>query len=78
MGSRFDSLQRSLHLTDVTPASTRLFSVKLQVAETDEHFNVPECHRDLTMRNLKCRLELLVGIPVNFQRLQYLDESKFP
>ncbi|XP_060088953.1 ankyrin repeat domain-containing protein 60 [Heteronotia binoei] len=56
----------------------RLFGVKLHIVETEETFSVPECHRDLMMGNLKCRLELLVGIPVNFQRLQYLDEADLP
>ncbi|XP_077191826.1 ankyrin repeat domain-containing protein 60 isoform X2 [Paroedura picta] len=53
----------------------RFFSVKLHVVETEEIFSVPECHRDLMMGSLKSRLEILVGIPVNFLRLQYLDEA---
>ncbi|XP_053098583.1 ankyrin repeat domain-containing protein 60 [Hemicordylus capensis] len=52
----------------------RPFSVKLNVVEANEVLTVPDCYRDLTMRSLKNRLELLAGIPVNFQRLQYLDE----
>uniref|UniRef100_A0ACB8F7A2 Uncharacterized protein n=1 Tax=Sphaerodactylus townsendi TaxID=933632 RepID=A0ACB8F7A2_9SAUR len=32
------------------------------------------CHCDLLISNLKSRIEVFVGIPVNFQRLQYLDE----
>ncbi|XP_060627468.2 ankyrin repeat domain-containing protein 60 [Anolis sagrei] len=52
----------------------RLFSVRLCVLEAEEIFTVPECYRDLTIKNLKSRLELLVGIPVNFMRLHYLDE----
>ncbi|XP_015278840.1 PREDICTED: ankyrin repeat domain-containing protein 60 [Gekko japonicus] len=55
--------------------SIRFFSIKLHIVETEETFPVPECHRDLMMGSLKSRLELLVGIPVNFQRLQYLDEA---
>ncbi|KAL8179544.1 UNVERIFIED_CONTAM: hypothetical protein K2H54_068259 [Gekko kuhli] len=55
--------------------SIRFFSIKLNIVETEETFSVPECHRDLMMGSLKSRLELFVGIPVNFQRLQYLDEA---
>nr|XP_003223785.1 PREDICTED: ankyrin repeat domain-containing protein 60 [Anolis carolinensis] len=57
-----------------TTPQARLFSVKLHVMETEEVFTVPECYHNLTIKNLKSRLELLVGIPVNFMRLQYLDE----
>ncbi|XP_054836845.1 ankyrin repeat domain-containing protein 60 [Eublepharis macularius] len=56
----------------------RFFGVKLHVVDTEETFSVPECHRELRISNLKARLELLVGIPVNFQRLQYLDEADLP
>ncbi|KAJ6665698.1 hypothetical protein lerEdw1_002068 [Lerista edwardsae] len=55
-------------------ANLRLFSVRLYVAPLDEIYMVSDCHQDLTMKTLKCRLEILAGIPVNFQRLQYLDE----
>ncbi|XP_061486248.1 ankyrin repeat domain-containing protein 60 [Rhineura floridana] len=66
--------QRSLRSGAFSSPQSRPFSVKLYVAETDEIYTVYDCYRELTMRNLKSRLELLVGIPVNFQRLQYLDE----
>lgn len=56
----------------------RFFSIKLYVAPIEEMYTVSDCHQDITMKSLKSRLEIMVGIPVNFQRLQYLDESKFP
>nr|XP_056700871.1 ankyrin repeat domain-containing protein 60 [Euleptes europaea] len=56
----------------------RFFCVKLHIVDTEETFSVPDCHRDLIVSNLKSRLELLAGIPVNFQRLQYLDEADLP
>ncbi|XP_077785440.1 ankyrin repeat domain-containing protein 60 [Podarcis muralis] len=67
------SRHRSLRPGDFQPPLIRYFNIKLHLVEADEVYTVPECHRDLTIRNLKNRLELLVGIPVNFQRLHYLD-----
>ncbi|XP_062445529.1 ankyrin repeat domain-containing protein 60 [Rhea pennata] len=52
----------------------RTFSVQLCIAETNEIFSLPQCQNDLTLKKLKPHLELLTGIPINFQRLQYLDE----
>ncbi|KAI6073880.1 Ankyrin repeat domain-containing protein 60 [Aix galericulata] len=37
-------------------------------------FSLPQCQNDLTLKKLKSHLELLTGIPLHFQRLQYLDE----
>ncbi|XP_068769071.1 ankyrin repeat domain-containing protein 60 [Struthio camelus] len=54
------------------------FSVQLHLAETDELFSLPQCQNDLTLKKLKPHLELLTGIPLNFQRLQYLDEVDLP
>ncbi|NXJ73250.1 ANR60 protein, partial [Trogon melanurus] len=56
----------------------RTSSVKLRLAETDEIFLLPECQDDLTLKELKSHLELLTGIPLHFQRLQYLDEADLP
>ncbi|KGL82981.1 Ankyrin repeat domain-containing protein 60, partial [Tinamus guttatus] len=56
----------------------RTFSVQLCLAETNEIFSVPQCHNDLTLKKLKPHLELLTAIPLNFQRLQYLDEVDLP
>ncbi|XP_034978415.1 ankyrin repeat domain-containing protein 60 [Zootoca vivipara] len=67
------SQHRSLRSGDFTPPQIRYFNIKLHLVEADEVYTVPECHRDLTIKNLKNRLELLAGIPVNFQRLHYLD-----
>ncbi|KFP24091.1 Ankyrin repeat domain-containing protein 60, partial [Colius striatus] len=54
------------------------FSVQLLLAETNETFSLPQCQNDLTMKRLKSHLELLTGIPVHFQRLQYLDAVDLP
>ncbi|XP_042318446.1 ankyrin repeat domain-containing protein 60 [Sceloporus undulatus] len=74
--SRFTALlpERSLRSGELSSPQTRIFNVKLHVVETDESVIVPECQHELTIRNLKSRMELMLGIPVNFQRLQYLDE----
>ncbi|NXA34232.1 ANR60 protein, partial [Eudromia elegans] len=56
----------------------RTFGVQLCLAETNEIFSVPDCHNDLTLKKLKPHLELLTAIPINFQRLQYLDEVDLP
>ncbi|XP_026553562.1 ankyrin repeat domain-containing protein 60 [Pseudonaja textilis] len=67
--------QRHLRLGDLLSPQSRLFNIKLQIIESEELFSLPECHRDLSIGKLKNRLELYVGIPVNFQRIQYLDEA---
>ncbi|XP_010170343.1 ankyrin repeat domain-containing protein 60 [Antrostomus carolinensis] len=51
------------------------FTVQLWLAETNEIFSLPQCQNDLTLKKLKSHLELLTGIPLHFQRLQYLDEA---
>ncbi|XP_062998104.1 ankyrin repeat domain-containing protein 60 [Elgaria multicarinata webbii] len=68
------SKQRSIRSGEFGSPQSRVFNVKLYVVEAQELYTVNECYRELTIKNLKSRLELLVGIPVNFQRLQYLDE----
>ncbi|NXK55027.1 ANR60 protein, partial [Chauna torquata] len=54
----------------------RIFGVCLCLAETSELFSLPRCQNDLTLKKLKSHLQLLTGIPLHFQRLQYLDESE--
>ncbi|XP_067410653.1 ankyrin repeat domain-containing protein 60 [Emydura macquarii macquarii] len=56
----------------------RLFSIKLHLPETSETFQLPGCSNTLTVWKLKHHLELLTGIPLHFQRLQYLDEVDLP
>uniref|UniRef100_A0A6J0TXS7 Ankyrin repeat domain-containing protein 60 n=1 Tax=Pogona vitticeps TaxID=103695 RepID=A0A6J0TXS7_9SAUR len=76
LSSRLTALsrERSLRSGEFGSAQIRCFNLKLYIVETDELFVVPDCQRELTIKNLKSRLELLVGIPIHFQRLQYLDE----
>ncbi|NXI36430.1 ANR60 protein, partial [Galbula dea] len=54
---------------------SKTFSVQLCLVETNEIFLLPQCHDNLILEKLKSHLELLAGIPFNFQRLQYLDEA---
>ncbi|XP_034643491.1 LOW QUALITY PROTEIN: ankyrin repeat domain-containing protein 60 [Trachemys scripta elegans] len=66
---------------EVVPSSSlphRLFSITLHLAETSETFPLAGCYGDLTVLKLKHHLELLTGIPLHFQRLQYLDEVDLP
>ncbi|KFQ75660.1 Ankyrin repeat domain-containing protein 60, partial [Phaethon lepturus] len=56
----------------------RTFSVQLRLAETNEIFSLPRCQNDLALKMLRSHLELLTGIPLHFQRLQYLDEVDLP
>ncbi|XP_070600661.1 ankyrin repeat domain-containing protein 60 [Erythrolamprus reginae] len=66
--------QRHLRLGELLSPQSRLFNIKLHIIDTEELYLLPECNRDLSISKLKNRLELYVGIPVNFQRIQYLDE----
>ncbi|KAM6319280.1 LOW QUALITY PROTEIN: ankyrin repeat domain-containing protein 60 [Podargus strigoides] len=49
-----------------------------QLYATDEIFSLPRCQNNLTLKKLKSHLEFLTGIPIHFQRLQYLDEADLP
>lgn len=52
-----------------------IISVRVRLEETGELFRVAHCRSDMTVRELKEDLELLVGIPFHLQRLQYLDRG---
>ncbi|XP_045384396.1 ankyrin repeat domain-containing protein 60, partial [Lemur catta] len=52
-----------------------VFFLRVRLEETGEMFRVTKCHSDMTVRELKEELDLLVGIPFNLQRLQYLDQG---
>ncbi|XP_037667325.1 ankyrin repeat domain-containing protein 60 [Choloepus didactylus] len=47
----------------------------VRLEETGEMFRATDCRADMTVRELKEELELMVGIPFNLQRLQYLDQG---
>ncbi|KAM6147522.1 ankyrin repeat domain-containing protein 60 [Erethizon dorsatum] len=51
------------------------FFVRVRLEETGEMFRVADCRSDMTVRELKEDLDLMVGIPFNLQRLQYLDQG---
>ncbi|XP_008582172.1 PREDICTED: ankyrin repeat domain-containing protein 60, partial [Galeopterus variegatus] len=52
-----------------------VFCMRVRLEETGEMFLVTNCRSDMTVRELKAELDLLVGIPFNLQRLQYLDQG---
>ncbi|XP_033042760.1 ankyrin repeat domain-containing protein 60 [Trachypithecus francoisi] len=59
-------------LPDLAPD---VFVLRVRLEETGELFRVANCRGDMTVRELKEELDLMVGIPFNLQRLQYLDEG---
>nr|XP_012322613.2 LOW QUALITY PROTEIN: ankyrin repeat domain-containing protein 60 [Aotus nancymaae] len=52
-----------------------VFVLRVRLEETGEMFRVANCRGDMTVRELKEELDLMVGIPFNLQLLQYLDEG---
>ncbi|NWR60719.1 ANR60 protein, partial [Bucorvus abyssinicus] len=64
--------------TAMSSSAPQSFSVQLHLAETNEIFSLPQSQNDLTLKKLKSHLELLTGIPLHLQRLQYLDEADLP
>ncbi|XP_040493806.1 ankyrin repeat domain-containing protein 60 [Ursus maritimus] len=61
---------------DLTPdASPETFVMRVLLEETREMFQVTKCRSDMTVRELKEELDLTVGIPLDLQRLQYLDQG---
>ncbi|CAK7320279.1 Ankyrin repeat domain-containing protein 60 [Vulpes lagopus] len=51
------------------------FVMRVLLEDTGETFQVANCRGDMTVRELKEELDLLVGIPLDLQRLQYLDQG---
>ncbi|XP_066093669.1 ankyrin repeat domain-containing protein 60 [Saccopteryx bilineata] len=52
-----------------------VFVMRVLMEETEEMFQVTNCRNDMTVRELKEELDLIVGIPLNLQRLRYLDQG---
>lgn len=52
-----------------------VFSLRVKLEETGELFRVANCRSDMTVRELKEELDLMVGIPFNLQRLHFLDQG---
>lgn len=52
-----------------------VFSLRVKLEETGELFRVANCRNDMTVRELKEELDLMVGIPFNLQRLHFLDQG---
>ncbi|XP_044926542.1 ankyrin repeat domain-containing protein 60 [Mustela putorius furo] len=61
---------------DLAPdASPEAFVMRVLLEETGEMFQVTNCRSDMTVRELKEELDLTAGIPLDLQRLQYLDQG---
>ena len=54
---------------------TAPFDTYINISCTGEKFLLKNVHAEMKIRELKCYAELVVGIPYNLQRLQYLDEG---
>ncbi|XP_004717208.2 ankyrin repeat domain-containing protein 60 [Echinops telfairi] len=52
-----------------------IFTLRVRLEETGEMFRVANCRSDMTVREFKEVLDLMVGIPFNLQRIQYLDQG---
>ncbi|XP_075383804.1 ankyrin repeat domain-containing protein 60 [Tenrec ecaudatus] len=52
-----------------------IFTLRVRLEETGEMFRVANCRSDMTVREFKEELDLMVGIPFNLQRIQYLDQG---
>lgn len=57
---------------DLTPD---VYALRVRLEETGELFRVANCRSDMTVRELKEELDLMVGIPFNLQRLHFLDQG---
>uniref|UniRef100_A0A8C7C974 Ankyrin repeat domain 60 n=1 Tax=Oncorhynchus kisutch TaxID=8019 RepID=A0A8C7C974_ONCKI len=57
------------------PSKKVKFSLGARLRETGEMFVVPDCHHNMRIRELKNTMELVVGIPTDFQRVCYLDNG---
>ena len=81
MWIRFRNLQDSLIAAKMSTVKKKKglkiapFDIYIYIASTGEKFILKSVHAEMTIRELKCYAELVVGIPYNLQRLQYLDEG---
>nr|XP_015220578.1 PREDICTED: ankyrin repeat domain-containing protein 60 [Lepisosteus oculatus] len=54
------------------------FGLRVRLRDTGELYSVAECRAGTRVKELKTALELVAGIPTEFQRLSYLDEGDMP
>lgn len=71
-GSRGGDSQATSLTLDLAPD---VFVMRVLLEETGEMFRVTNCRADMTVLELKKELDLMAGIPLNLQRLQYLDQG---
>ncbi|XP_032897149.1 ankyrin repeat domain-containing protein 60 [Amblyraja radiata] len=56
----------------------KTFDLRVHVEATGEKFRITECSNNMTIREMKSKLELITAIPTNYQRLYYIDEGEMP
>ncbi|KAL6033304.1 hypothetical protein STEG23_014952, partial [Scotinomys teguina] len=66
------ALRQTLLEKDLSPD---VFFLRVRLEETGELFRVANCRNDMTVREFKEELDLMVGIPFNLQRLHFLDQG---
>ncbi|XP_019910835.2 uncharacterized protein LOC105016686 isoform X1 [Esox lucius] len=57
------------------PSTNVTFSLSVRLWEIGEKFVVHDCHHNMRIRELKNAMEIVVGIPTDFQRVCYLDKG---
>lgn len=54
----------------------KTFDLGVHLEATGEKFRITECSNNMTIQEMKSKLELITAIPTNYQRLYYIDEGK--
>jgi len=57
-------------------AKDRYFNIFCKLESTDEKFTMKNVYLEMKIKDLKAYSEFITGIPVNLQRLCYLDKGK--
>ena len=52
------------------------FKINVKVEPTDETFQLPEVYNEMKISEMKSYMEFITGIPINLQRISYLDEGE--
>ncbi|XP_053308743.1 ankyrin repeat domain-containing protein 60-like [Spea bombifrons] len=76
-------MSTSRRVVTTMPAGTRTkrsheFHNKIRLCETGERFTVSGCSRRTKVIDLKEKLELAAGIPIQLQRVSYIDDGDMP
>ena len=54
----------------------RYFTIFCKLEPTEEKFTIKNVYLEMKIKDLKAYSEFITGIPVNLQRLYYLDKGK--